>query len=536
MSDNINNEEDTIPVEVPIDSSSKEDTITQEIPSPKDSIVEPYHEMGKNYVHKDRTINILNEYTPDKDIALTIKECGERLEKEEPTGKQIDEFSSLLEAFQEVIANNFPNNEYLKVFTRESSDWVQRINGEKGRTIGISNPVFALSKNSNELEGSNAIRFLSSAVGVGHVMRIPLWHSGIVLTLDAFKERKLLDLHQTLIRQKMDIGTNTKGASYSGDDIFVTKTIIEFILEHVIDTTLLDWDHRKLQKLILVNDIPGIIAGALASIYPRGYPLFHQCINTLRGSCNYSIEAKRNEILGDYLPDRLLDFRKVWFVDNSRLTITDKTFMSCIKPTHKVEEILDYQKRVNNLKDWEEGRKVYENDTIEVIVNFKISNLEDYFQSCTEWCTRVADMADKVMSLDNTIDEKTRSDVRNDTLNQYAITVKLLRQTNWIDYIRVVDSEKFVRKIIDPKTINSALEVFGQINEFDTAFHSAAQSFKEDSTFALTGLPNFKCPSCGDGQTAPNSKHPSIIPMNMISYFFILMVWRNRTRSGQMEI
>ena len=527
----MSNDDDIIPVEEPKKDEDQPQEVYVEPPVEKVAFSDPFGKVEKDYKHKDRTISVIGCNLTDEEIVEALKSKEESLISDNASKDQVEKFGELIEAFQEIIATSFPNKDFRDIFNKLKGDITQKVTGDQGKNIMINNPTFQLSKTNGVMEGANAVRFLSSAVKVGNVTRIPLWHSGVVITIDSFKERSLLNFHQNLIRQRMDLGTNTKGAIYSGDDIIVTTAVVEFILEHIIDCSMLDWDHNKLKKIILTHDISSLIAGALASIYPKGYPVFHQCINTLKGACDYSIEAKRTEDLGDYLPDTMLDFRKVLWVDQSKLTLEDKIFMSSNKPTHKYEDIIAYQKRVNHNNKYIEGVEVFKNDAIKVSVNFKISNLEDYFTICNDWCTRVSDMVDKTMLTDTTSDEKKRLESRNDLLNQYAMTVNLIRQSNWIDFIRVVDVENFERKITDIKTIQNSLEVFGGVDDFLESFNKKAQEFKEDSLFAFTGYPNYQCPKCGTSQTEENSKYPTLIPMNMISYFFILMVWRNRTKT-----
>ena len=531
-------DEDTIDVTpTPEETDSTDSVVEQEAPETAEAITDTFNDVDPKEKKKDRTLNVLNEPSCDEELVKSLQTEEDRLLKLDPGEKAVEDFLGSIEAFQEILATLYKDMDFRGTFERASAEWINRVVGNKGKKISINHPKFSLDENSDRLEGLNAIRYLSSATGVGTVTRIPLWHSGIVLTVDAFRERRLLDLHETLVRQKMDIGTNTKGAAFTGDDVYTTTTIIDFILDHVIDTNLKDVvvsDVQELKNNILVSDIPALFAGALAAIYPRGYPIFHQCINTLNNSCDYAITAERTEDLGDYLPDKMLDFRKVLWVDQTRLETEDRIHMSAIKPTHSKVDITAYQKRVNNSEDTGQESEIFKNDEMAVSVRFKISTLTDYENICSEWCTRVSEMVDDTMLMDAGTNDKERMAARNEALNKYASTVNLLKQSNWIEHIKVVDRSKKERFITEAKTINSSLEVFGATDGFEETFNTAIQQFKENSSFAFTGLSNFTCPTCGSGQVAAGSKYPSLIPMNMVSYFFILTVWRNRTKSGTM--
>lgn len=532
MSDN----DDIIPVE-----SEKKESVETPIEPPVEvnTYSSPFSKIPSDYKHDNRTLNVPNEFNSDEELSKIVEEKTNEIEAQKPGDKAIENFIIALENLKEITANSFFGTNFAEYFKNKESQFTQKVTGDKGKAIRISNPVFTLPKSSGEMDGLNAIRFLSAATGVGHVMRIPLYHSGIVITIDAFKERKLLDLHQSIVRLNTDIGTYTKGLMYTADDVLMIKTIVEFILEHVIDTSMKNWNKdvqaipEVLKSVILVNDIPSILAGALASIYPKGYPVFHQCINVIKGTCTYTLDAKRTPDLGDYEPDSLLDFRKVILVNNKRLSIEDKIHMTAVTPTYSLEEIKAYQKRVNYIPKYENGVSIYSNDKIEVLVNMKIATLDKYFESGIEWCTRITDMVDRIMLTDSTEGAEKRAELRNNLLNQYGSTVSLLRQTSWVDYLKInekCEDKVYERRIVDPSTINNSLEVFGVVDGFEDNYNKAIQEFREDSIFVFSGISNFECPYCHSGQTDENSKHPALIPINLSTYFFILTAWRTRTK------
>jgi hypothetical protein len=221
----------------------------------------------------------------------------------------------------------------------------------------------------------------------------------------------------------------------------------------------------------------------------------------------------------------------VW-VDNSRLTPADRLHMSVVKPTHTVEQVQEYQLRVNYVEKYEKGIEIFSNPKIKILAKFKNSTVEEYTKSATEWCTRVIEMVDKTMAIDSGLSEDERLERRNTALNEYATTVNVLKQTHWVDYLVLADHNGTERKIIDAKTIDETLGSLVQEDGFTERFEELVQEFKEDVAFAFTGYPNFECPKCKRGQTDPNKKYPTLIPINMVSYFFILMVWRNRTLSA----
>lgn len=493
----------------------------------------PYNTPSTEKDYPYVTMHAPNVRLAIQDHIENLKKFQEVIKNAEANDESLKHFNDLVNSYQAMFTTIYDKGEFNNAFDREDSDFSQTVEGDGGRKIRISNPKFSLDKNSDRLEGLNAIRYLSSVTGVSSVSRIPLWHSGIVITVDSFKERELLDLNQALIRQRLDLGNNTKGASFSGDDVYTTAIIIDFILDHVIDCNLIverDSYVEILRDLILVNDIDSMITGALSAIYPKGYPLFHQCFNVPLGLCDYTITAERTAEMGDFKPDSLLDFKKVLWVDKSKLNVAARQHMSAIKATHTVQQVKEYQMEVNKLGSFAQGAELFKNDDIIVKMHYKIPTLRQYAEACSQWCTTVTEMVDKTLALDTGMNEEDRAGKRNEALTQYALTLDLLKQSNWIDYVETIDGEGMVRRINEEKTIANAMEVFSRLENFNQNFNESVQKFKEETKISLSGLPNFECPKCHSGQVPAGAKYPSLIPMNMTSYFFTLMEWRNLTR------
>lgn len=545
MSNDFEDNNDSINVELPEDNATTNDdvVITSEVPPVKNmEFAEPYFDIKDDYKQKEITLHAPMERLTGNAVTAALMDFEKVLAESDTNPKLLESFKGIVSAMEGMLFTTFNGGEFDKTFDREDSDWTQRVTGDKDKKISISNPKFNLPSKTDRLEGLNAIRYLSSVTGVSAVTKVPLWHSGIVITLDAFKERRLLELHAQLVSHRMDLGADTKGAIFSGDDVYITMAIVNFILDHVTDCTLKDYNADNLKTVevlkqnILVLDIPALLCGALSAIYPKGYPLFHQCVEVLKGKCTYTIDAEKSVELGDYKPDSLLDFRKVLWVDKSRLDQDDKHHMSAPNASHTFEEVKAYQKKVNRVQKFDSPVNIYGDENIKLSVKYKIPTLEEYEVSATAWCNKVTELVDKTIAIDNTLTENERLKRRNEILNQYAITLDLLKQVHWIDYISIVDQDNNVRTIEDANTINKTIEVFTELDGYNESYNSNLQVYKEYMAFALTGLPNFICPVCKNGQTEQGSKYPSLIPMNMVSYFFILMVWRNLIKYSELRM
>lgn len=436
--------------------------------------------------------------------------------------------AELISGFTSVSVSTYDNGEFNRTADRPSAEYVQYITGTDGRQIRTSYPKVVLPSDTEVISGRTGMQYLARTVGGGNPTKVPLWMSGIVLSLDTFKERSILELNIALEKHRVDLGNSTRGASFTGDDVLLTMVIVDFILDHVIDCSIKGWTRKLLYDRINVLDIPWLMQGALASIYPSGYPVYHVCKNVALGKCNHVIKANRDDN-GNIEPDSMMSFGKLGVVDRTVLSTVMITHMSALMGGRTVAELEAYQSEVAGKVENDE--LVHTTDTgVVITVKFKPCSINDYSQSGRQWANSITTMVDRTLLNETYVDDEERINKRNRVLNSYAVTLDLLKHLNWISYISVQEPNDSVRVINGSDEIRESLEILSNTKGFKSNLTTAAQQYKEDSTFALIGLPNYQCPECKTGQAAPDSKCPTLIPLNMTGYFFIIMGWRAAAR------
>jgi hypothetical protein len=523
-----------VPVIVPVQPAVA--VVTQPAPTPANTVkyFDAFLDVTDTTVVSDLDISqrLPNILVSDEDLETCFKLCQEELIKNKGVPAGIKTVKEVIDAFYQISVNTQGDN-YVSFFERNIEALVQYVTGTKGAAIRIGYPSVTLSGDDETISGKTALRYINRVTKTGNVTKIPLWHSGLVLTIDPFSEQELLDLNLTLARQQLTLGQDTRGASFTGDDIHVVGPIIDLILSKVVECNLKTFDRTSLHKLILAPDVNALMAGALAAIYPSGYPVFHPCVNTAQNLCSYNITAKRKDN-NDFYPDSLLDFTKLLWVDNSILTLEETTAMSAVNRSTRLEDITSYQLRLTSKMKLDGIKSAIvhtmpgTNDQIEV--TFKTPNLAEYSKISNTWVATVKRMAEAALNAEDSLSEDERKDRRNKILNSYAKITDLVKHTCWVNYISIIEASGVRRTIVDEASIKETLEGFTSIDGFKEEFDKAAQKYKEASLIAWTGIPNFECPECHTGQTSPDSKHPSLIPINMAGYFFSTLVWRRQMR------
>lgn len=463
-----------------------------------------------------------------ENIAVLLKA---RLDKGELSKEEVSEalvmWRSAIEMAELPL---YHHGEYNRVFDREGADFVHGVRGPSGNKVMMIRPGFLPSKESDILAGEAVTQFLASRSGTGVPISVPLWHSGFRIRFGLFSERSLLNLTAMLKQNKLFLGRMTQGASFSGDDVFLVATIVNFILDNVAETSIPTSKKQQLLDRILVTDINGLMAAALASIYPRGYPVYHMCSNA---SCTHKVTPVVRE-LGDFNPDDMLNFDAMWLCDKNNLTTEDIGALSVkpsIKDTLSFEDVAKYQERVQGRLQAKTTPFKLDLDNLKVTIHCKVPTIGEYINVANRWVNTMVELVDKVLATDQLVSEDQQVQRREEMLTEYASTMEIGKHLHWVKHIELHSEEDDKTwRIIDPTTIAETMDQWSRLDNFVDDFGTYIQRYKEDMTFAMTGFNNYICPSCGNGQVGNGAKYPSIIPVNMTSYFFTLTEWRSLTR------
>ena len=476
---------------------------------------------------------------------ITWLELNSRLVKFDKDNKDLSDSEEVKDARQEVVGELealgsilFNDGEFNDTFDRIGSEWRQEIDTDNGTPIKITSPRMRNS-GGGVISGDQAINFLTGISGVGAMTRIPLWHTGIVVTMDSFTEDSLLELNVKIGSIRSEAGRDTKGATFTGDDVLIVGVILDFILKNITNTTISKkMSVKELRDIILVSDIPSLIVGALQVIYPKGYPLYHPCTNVIteqgKPPCEYAVEGTPAlKTLGDYKPDSNMSFKKTLWIDKTLITEEAIEHMSASDNSHHINAVRKYQKALN--LEYDEGctKVVMRNDVrSKITVYFKTANITSYITEGTNWVNGIAKKVNSIMVNSVVTDPDKKQLERQGFMFQYTRMMELLKQSSWVSHIEIIDKGDGNSKTIvnDEKSVKRALAVISNFDGGRSKFKTAVLQYKETANIAFTGLPNYTCPGCGNSQTDADSSRPTLIPLNMVGYFFTIMEWRALTR------
>ncbi len=130
------------------------------------------------------------------------------------------------------------------------------------------------------ISGSTAVARFTSLLGVGVVTQVPLWHSGIWLTIKPPKQTDIINLEIAIANNQIQLGRETNTLVYSNYSVIYNRLVTDFILKHIVDSSLKIPEDDDIRNHISMHDMYPLILAMISSMYPDGIPVTRTCINT----------------------------------------------------------------------------------------------------------------------------------------------------------------------------------------------------------------------------------------------------------------
>lgn len=386
-------------------------------------------------------------------------------------------------------------NYFRRTVNREGSHWKQFAEHE-GSALRASKVRL---RNSDD-----PVLRIRNDLGMGGLVQIPLWHSGVWLTLKTPSDKALLELERRISADKIDFGRRSNGMVFSNTEVYGTSHVVDFVLDHLHSSTVDKAGITTLKELIRVTDIPQMAWGILLAIYPKGYPLSQPCVSDPE-KC-------------DHVVNQLINIGRISWVDTTKLTDRQKKHMSNRIARYTPEKIKEYQD--DFVFDVTSVVKLNENIQIKLGVPSLIKAQEVGYS----WVDGITTATQQAFSL------KLKENERIEYIREQALLTGLRQYSHWIEsVIRDGDVEEVID---DPEVLDEIIDVVCSNEDLTEQTYKAIQSYIDGSTISLIALPRYKCPACQKEPDEQYLKHPHLIPLDVIYVFFILRVQKLGRKMG----
>lgn len=419
----------------------------------------------------------------------------------------LDDKDPVVKSWKETVENSIdnytPTGLYQSRFYDNESEFEQGLLTPEGELLSISE--VKTKDKVGDIKGEVALLKIAKFLGVGELVRIPLYHSGLWLTVKPPSEADILDFFYTVYNDKIILGRKTSGYTLSNHSVHFNNSLIDFIIAHVHSTNVNGLSTDDLKKHISIHDLNALAWGFAASFYPNGYEYTRACLN--KEFCSHRITEK-------------LNLHKLLWVDQKALSEYQKQYMIDYRANRKsMEEFNKY--KAEHLRVRDSYIKITTSTDKVIKFNLRNPSLEDYVTNGLTWVNHIVSIVeDQVMNIE---DREEKDEKRIEYINQ-QIKVSILQQYNhFVESIEIDDN-----LISDRDTINGALNMFSTDDKIRDSFFEQLNKFIEKNTISVVGIPSFTCPACGkvneDEKMPVNFK--DVIPVDVINIFFGLLTLR----------
>jgi hypothetical protein len=487
---------------------------TEELPKGVPVIDEPEHEsptVVEEVIHGDGSCVMDYEYSSVTDsapdtIALpsdTAKRTRE-IVSGIPNINMLDnpESRKWASALTEGLGRTMYSDVFGDTVTKPGINFNQKIE-YKGTSLNAASPKFKALEN-QQIKGERAIIRMISQLGLGTLIQIPLWHTGIWVTIKPPTEAELLELNRIMLNDKIRFGRFTHSLAFSNVSSYTTDRLTDFALSHVYDTTLKsdDLNTELLKTTIVSQDIPTLIWGLMCSVYPRGFKYQRACVADPE-KCHHVLEET-------------LNLSKLQWVNTAPLTEWQKAHMASRQArTKDLESVKRYKEELattHNKRvsvDTSNGSKIF--------FTLRTPSIKEYVDAGHVW------ISDMVESMEKALTSETSSTEREAMLTKYGQASAMRQYRHWVESVEIGTNI-----ISDPETISQSLDVLSSEDMILGNFIKEVISYIGESTISVIGIPVYDCPNCGKKQEVEHKlpRHTNIIPLDTMTVFFDLYTQR----------
>jgi hypothetical protein len=346
---------------------------------------------------------------------------------------------------------------------------------------------------------SDPIMAIRATFGQGTVIQVPLWNTGIWISVKAPTVQELLDFDQRARLEKMNLGRSTNGMVFSNVEVYTVELYMRFVLEHVISTTY------KLETSDAVEELLGVIRnrdyqqmclGLVTAMYPDGYPFRQPCV--------------ANTDKCEHMDELLLNFARMGFTDRDKITEKQARMMANRKDKKTALQLAEYQADFTFFEERVDlGRGL--------VAVLAVPSLADQIDAGHMWVDGISKATSNAFGARLSDMERVRHIMRSGAISG------LRQHSHWIkQFEHTTDPDSQPRIIEDLQNKDRMLDMLTEDPEISLALTKRIIEWVRKTTVSYVGLPKSACPSCQ--QEPEDQSHPHLIPIDIGYVFFTLAV------------
>jgi hypothetical protein len=388
------------------------------------------------------------------------------------------------------------------------------VNGIKFMDQDLNLRPLPLKTNAGKVTGDMAKARFTSILGIGEVVQIPLHHSGIWIAISPPKDNELINLENALSSNQILLGRLTSTLVYSNYSVVFNRILVDFILDHMVATSLKLTEEDDIRNYILIQDLYPLVLGLITSMYPDGYNITRSCANTI-------VEDENGVPVCTFVSTAKVDPKKLLWLNRTSLNKEMMMHMSKRTPgSVTVEDVKYYQSTINKLADQE----IIVTATNGTIINITLTSptLFDYITNGELWVQNVIKKAEDIFVTTDT------AEIKNGKVSD-VLSAVLLGIYNV--YVKRIESDG--AEVDDRYSIDEILDTISSDEKILDEFIEKVRAYINGAVIAIVATPDFVCPNCRSNQPTHELKaFKDLVPLNVVENFFALSALRiNKIRN-----
>lgn len=389
----------------------------------------------------------------------------------------------------------------------EASDFRQYVESDSGRLSAVK-PKIAKTAPGGTVSGEAALLKVNSMLTMGTSVQIPLWHSGFWVSIKAPSEGALIELDERIALEKGKLGRNTRGTAFSHSGVYIRGHLFNFIIDHIYDCNVKDWNEQMLRENILATDMAILTWGLSCAIYPKGYPFTRACVSNV-SECQHVIKET-------------LNIPKLLWTDNNAMSDKQKTHMAQRSSKVTLDRVTWYQEEFTHPK----STNLRVNDA--VAMDLRVPSMLETISAGVQWAEDIEQMTEAGLGKDIKYEKRARY------MDEQSKLIMLRRYSHWVKRFIIGDEDDVaVVAENDRETIDKVCEQLSADTDTIRTFRDHVQTFIDNAAFSIVGIPTYTCPSCGGEQQDVYGRSPYIIPLEIEQLFIILVAFKRSKRINE---
>lgn len=458
------------------------------------------HDKGIKIKHPTK---LAKSYPPIPIVLSTNMSSWVKLLKTDPTKVENKEKNITLEdrrkqgsILEDAISDTLLKDEYLHDVGRtEGSEWRQGLLFNEDKLISNVTPKFTLPPKGSDINDNRFSEMMARKVGMGSKIRVPLWNSGVWVTLQTPTTGQFIDFEKMISEDKVTVGRSTKGFLFSTDTSFHESRVADFCLSMVTDTNY-QGGIEKLKDVILLPDLHLLAWNILCVRFPDGHP-YEQVCSADMDNCAHVVSE-------------VVDLSKCIWVDNSKFTESQRKHMAKLKGTITDADIEKYR---SEFKVPSSERKILSNG---IFIDYSIPNLNVLTEQALGWISSLE------AGITNTFGQQISSSQKISLLENKYRACAIGLYNHWFSRLGEVNEDgEVLYSTADKDVIGETLVKLSGEEDIAREIIEGALKYISDVTTFIVGIPNYACPNCGKWHNT-NTPSQYIVKLDILNLFFIL--------------